>query len=65
VVPPGTKRERQLEAEHQLVQYNAKARGQMMRVATYQAPEVEWLAYDLPVIEESELAKLQGYEKLD
>jgi len=27
VVPPGTKRERQLEAEHQLVQYNSKARG--------------------------------------
>ena len=37
----------------------------MRRVATYQAPEVEWLAYDLPMISEAELAKLQGYEKLD
>lgn len=44
------------ESEHQLFRYGPKARDQMRRVVTYQAPEVEWLAYDLPVISEEALA---------
>ena len=30
----------------------------MRRVVSFQAPEVEWLAYELPVIAEASLAKM-------
>jgi hypothetical protein len=39
-----------------LFRFDKRAKEQMRRVVAYQAPEVEWLAYELPVIAEEALA---------